>query len=82
MLSSSRPPRGGDRPGTSARSVGPSGRPLEERDGFLVSGPRSSAEVKMGWEELGSNRRKKGRKRRAAKKELNSQIFTEPVGLP
>lgn len=62
MLSSSRPPRGGDRPGTSVPSVGPSGRPLEERDGLLVSGPRSSAEGKMGWEELGSNRRKKGRK--------------------
>lgn len=51
MLASSRLPRGGDRPRTSAPSVRPSGSPLEERDGFLVSGPKSSAEVKMQWEE-------------------------------
>ncbi|KAF5914744.1 hypothetical protein HPG69_005242 [Diceros bicornis minor] len=48
MPTSSRPPRGGDRPRTSAASAGPSGRSLEERGGLLVSGLKSSAGVKMG----------------------------------
>lgn len=61
MLSSSRPSRGGDRPRTSVPSVRPSGRPLEERDGFLVSGLKSSAEVKMRREE-GKQQEERGKK--------------------
>lgn len=72
MPSSPPPSRGGDRPGTSASSAGPSGRPLEERGGLLVSGLKSAAEVKVGREE-GSDQRKEGRKSGASKKELNPQ---------
>lgn len=62
VMLSSRPLRGGDHPGTSAPSAGPSGRPLEEHDGFLVSGPKSSAEVKNGMGRVGKQQEEKGKK--------------------
>lgn len=77
----SRPPRRGVRPGTSTHSAGPAGRPVEERDRLLVSGLRSSTQIKMGRnrEATEEKRRKRVELR---KKELNPQTFSEPVGFP
>lgn len=79
-MPSSRPPRRGVRPGTPASSAGPAGRPLEERDRLLVSGLKSSTIIKMGREREATEEKRE--ERVEPKKELNPQMFTEPVGFP
>ena len=53
---------------------------MEERDRLLVSGLKSSTIIKMGREREATEEKRE--ERVEPKKELNPQMFTEPVGFP